>query len=219
MNFYFLSLLLKNYRSSDVRIKLYHFLRLSIFPLQSFFSTFQQIEAEFTESHSNIISIGCGYGTIETLLAILHPKLNIVGCDISKTRITTANKATDHISNLSFIQICATSIDVSSFDTVICNDILHHLEETTQIQLLKKITRHNIQRIVIKDVDLFPYWKYIWSYLHDFLVSGYPLNYKSSLFFRKYLENAGFTVIFTRVDSWQPYNHYIIFAHKTSGIL
>lgn len=203
--------LLRNYKTKNIYIQLYHFLRLSIFPLKSFFLVFQKIK-----HGSNIISIGCGYGTIETLLAIFYPKIHITGCDTSVSRILAAQNSTKHLQNLSFIQVDASSINLDLFDTIICNDILHHLEDTSQTKLLKKISQNNIKSIIIKDVDLFPRWKYMWNYFHDFIMAGPPLNYKPSSFFDEYLKNVGFFTTLTRLDIWQPYNHYILYAHKTN---
>ncbi len=80
--------------------------------------------------HSRVLSLGCGIGDTELLLA---PHVGeLVGLDLSPLAIKQATLDAKGIKNLRFIEgtLESANIEPSSFDVVIAIFFLHHLPDT-----------------------------------------------------------------------------------------
>ena len=199
------------YLYPSVIVRLYTFLRLSIFPM----SWFEELVKDLK---GTTLCLGCGYGVLETLLALGNPKLSITASDLDKKRITIAQKSVRGVSNINFQVLDVTKIvPVSDYDVIIFADLLHHLGKGEQEKLLNILLRmlKSGGTLIMKDVDTTPRWKYWWNYVHDSLVAGQPLNYKSAEHYMQYLRNKNNYVQITRYSRWWlPYNHYALIVKK-----
>lgn len=208
--FYYLDNILHQvflYKTGNYFVKFYIFLRLLIFPTDWFSDLMNDLNGE-------VLSLGCGYGILESVLAIHHPNLIFMASDFSPKRIMTAANATKDIPNISFMLEDAIRFqDNKKYNNVLLIDLLHHLPDGEQLILLDKIWEVVLPGgiIMIKDVDTKPKWKYLWNYLHDYLMAGFPLTYYDSDFYIKYFKRKGALVSFyTPTQFHSPYNHYVI---------
>ena len=93
-------------------------------------------------------------------------------------------------------------------------DILHHLDEPTQVALIAFLAKH-VKTLIIKDIDTTPRYKYLWNYFHDRYVMGNEiLCFLGSARIRSELEKNGFTVESHKISSPFPYPHYMFVAHR-----
>jgi 2-polyprenyl-3-methyl-5-hydroxy-6-metoxy-1,4-benzoquinol methylase len=164
------------------------------------------------------LCLGCGYGVLETLLALSNPQLFITASDLDEKRIAMAKKAVHDVPNINFQVLDVTKIVPSgNYDVIIFADLLHHLGKGEQEKLLD-ILLAMLKRggtLIMKDVDTTPRWKYWWNYLHDSLMAGQPLNYKSSDYYSQYFRDKKNNVKMTKYARWWlPYNHYALIVKK-----
>lgn len=199
------------YDAPNLRVRLYNWLRLIIFPINWLVEVVGPLEG-------TVVCVGCGYGIIETILAIKNSQANFVASDVNAGRIVLAQSATKHVDNISFRVGDATRFRYDSpVDAACLIDLLHHLKEGNQVNLLDKIWRivRPGGKIIIKDVDTSPRWKYYWNHLHDRLMAGLPLTYKPSSFYLDYFTHKGAMTDYSRPESFHsPYNHYLLIAVK-----
>lgn len=198
-----------SYNSNGTR--LYTALRLCIFPVTWF-------EALAKNLQGKTFCLGCGYGVLETLLALGNSKLDITASDLDEKRIEVAKKAVRSVPNISFQVLDVTKIVPSDkYDVIIFADLLHHLGKGEQEKLLDILLGmlKDSGTMIMKDVDITPRWKYWWNYAHDSLMAGQPLNYKSAEYYANYLRKKNNIVQITRYDRWWlPYNHYALVVKK-----
>lgn len=91
----------------------------------------------------SVLSLGCGRGWFETLLA--EHADHVLGVDLSPESIADAEAlvARKGIDNVEFVcaDVCSFEFD-RSFDTVVCVAFLHHLSDRECLELLSRIHRH-----------------------------------------------------------------------------
>lgn len=85
-----------------------------------------------TES-AQLISIGCGSGSHEIMLATMNPRLKITGYDFAQDQIHLANQkvVSENLKNIEFIKrdIYQVSFDMHSVDIFLFNASLHHISD------------------------------------------------------------------------------------------
>lgn len=200
------------YRFPSFGVGVYSFLRLMVFPIDWFEDLLNNLRGE-------ALCLGCGYGVLETFVALSNCTLKITASDLDGKRIESANKAIRNVPNISFQVLDVTKMkEVSQYDVVVFADLLHHLangEQEKLLDILLGILKDG-GTMVMKDVDVIPRWKYWWNYLHDYLMAGQPLNYKSSEYYIDYLKKKNCKVLLTRYSRWWlPYNHFALVVKKS----
>lgn len=93
------------------------------------------------KSHSNVLEIGCGIGTVSSLIIKNTPSGKFVGCDISPKSIELARKFNPQKS-AEFI--CTDMSDFETnlkFDFVVFPDVLEHIPVEEHNQLFERISR------------------------------------------------------------------------------
>lgn len=202
----------KHYKTPKFGAKIYNILRLSIFPLDWFSSITKELKGE-------VLCLGCGYGILETLLAIMNPKIRFIASDFDVERIEIAKKATRDIKNIKFEVADATAFrGKKQYQSILMIDLLHHLPFGEQEILLDKLWRSLKPNgiVVIKDVDTKPAFGYHWNMLHDRLMAGLPLVYHPSSHYIDYLKSKVAQVAINRPKLFlSPYNHYCLIAKKS----
>lgn len=207
-----LDILLVHYNTKSWKARIYHRLRLLIFPVDWLVSLMPK--------KGTVLCLGCGYGTLEILVALKNSRLNIVASDISKQRIKIARKSVVDVPNITFSVLDVTSYQSKSkFDYIAFFDLLHHLAEGEQIRFLEHVWSSLASggTLIMKDVDTRPKWKYVWNLVHDRLMAGLPLTYYSSKFYISYFKSKGAKVDLKIPNGFRsPYNHYALIVTKPS---
>ncbi len=92
-----------------------------------------------------VLEIGCGTGILSKYLLRVSPQLNICGIDISPKAIGKAKKDLKRYSNAEFREgdICRLPYKDNSFDIVIGNSILHHVDAKKALKEAKRVLKSN----------------------------------------------------------------------------
>lgn len=93
-------------------------------------------------THSSIIDIGCGPGTVLRIIRKQRPDLHLTGIDIDPEIIATARRKADGM-NISFVEGSADTLPVAdrSADTIISSLVFHHLSTDTKRAALRGVRR------------------------------------------------------------------------------
>jgi trans-aconitate 2-methyltransferase len=103
---------------------------------------FKKLKQIGLNSNSNVLEIGCGIGTVSSLIIPFINSGKFVGCDISPKSIELAKKFNPQ-SNASFV--CTDMTDFESdvkFDFVVFPDVLEHIPVEEHNALFERISRH-----------------------------------------------------------------------------
>jgi SAM-dependent methyltransferase len=191
------------YPPQSAWVRLYFLVRFLICP-------FWRVESVVPES-GVIVDIGCGYGLFANLLAVRSGARHVIGCDIDAARINVARSSVRGRNNIcfSFANEVAT---VPSCDAVTLLDVLHHVAPDTRLRLLQEIFQKLRPggALVIKDIDKTPHFKYLWNYLHDWIMThGKPSYYLGNLEMSRLLQEIGFVVVPEPLETHGPYPHIL----------
>jgi len=192
--------------------KLYIKLRPKIVP-------FETIEKQVPQN-GTIIDIGCGFGIFAYFLAKKSKERKVIGIDLIEKRIKTAKKIFDDCQNLDFFCGDITDIQIPKADVITAIDLLHHIPDSN---LQKKLLQscHSVLsdsgKLIVKDLDRRPLWKYWWNWIHDFLMTkGGPTLYLDRNSLENLIEKAGFRITQIKEIRGDPYAHILCVAEKLS---
>lgn len=163
-----------------------------------------------------IYEIGSGFGGLAGDLANSSVKRTVIGLDIDKDKIKSANNAM-RLSNLEFKAANAVEYKFQTCQGVVMSDFLHHLNFVSQEKLLRKfkgkLSKYGV--LIIKEIDLADGWRMIMSRMWDFLF--YPedkIYYRSQAAWLQLLEDLGFKVAVTREVPWFPGSTFLYICQK-----
>ncbi len=175
------------------------------------------LDAELRGRSGRVLSLGSGLCMLERYLAEQNPNLEFVGIDLDEDKVdliarNPAPQPPGHPSTLGD----ATAIDEPAvYDTVLICDALHHFPAEMHARVAQSVAAALVPggRVIVKDLDVAPRWKYHWNRLHDRLVAGpepiycRPIDEMAQMF-----ESAGLVVEEQRrLDhAAAPYAHYLI---------
>ena len=165
-----------------------------------------------------IVDIGCGYGIFASYIASKSTKRNVIGIDLNKKRIFLAKKKFSNIANLKFICNNITSSEIPHADGITAIDVIHHIPtlelQTSLLKTCFSVLGEN-GKLIIKDVDTKPLWKYLFNWIHDYLMTrGEPVLYNSQNTFKNLLEKTGFELEKKMNIKNYPYSHVLFIAKK-----
>lgn len=205
-------ILKKHYRTDKAGVHLYNFLRLSIFPVNWLSELVGELKT------GTVLCLGCGFGTLETILAVQNPHLQFVASDLNTGRIEHASRVVKHVPNIHFTAEDATKLKIDQqYDAILYIDLMHHLAKGEQEKLIDKlwVRLKPGGTLIMKDVDTTPRWKYWWNFVHDSLMAGAPLTYYPSSFYNNYFTSLGARVTEHYPHRFHsPYNHYALMVRK-----
>ena len=163
-----------------------------------------------------IYEIGSGFGVLAAYLAFCAPQRQVVGIDFDKEKIKTA-KSEWKDTNISFVWADALTYPYKQFQGAILSDFLHHLEYTSQEEILKRLAKKVAKRgtVIIKEIDkndgIFTLCSRLWDYLfypHD------KIYYRSKQELSQLLSTLGFIVKVKRQVRWFPGSTYVFICKK-----
>ena len=196
------------YPSVPPFIRLYFGLRFLVCP-------FRQVEAAVPTS-GIIVDVGCGYGLFANLLALRSATRQVIGCDTDASRINIAGSSVGDRRNICFSVSKEVTV-LPCCDAVTLVDVLHHIAPDVRLKLLREIYRQLRPEgcLVIKDIDKTPRCKYLWNYLHDFVMTrGAPCHYLANFEMCRLLEDVGFLVVAEPLKTRDPYPHILYRCRK-----
>ena len=85
---------------------------------------------------AKVLDLGCGYGFMSYMLALLSPDREVTGIDYDDGKIEVAQHGYLRPGNLAFERGDITQVSVDGYDTVIIADVLHYLTALTQKETL-----------------------------------------------------------------------------------
>lgn len=93
---------------------------------------------ELIPMKADIVDIGCGFGPLPYMLAMLSDERHIVGIDYDEDKIAVAQNGYARTEALEFICADAITYPLPESDVFILNDMLHYMNEDSQQILLNK---------------------------------------------------------------------------------
>lgn len=141
--------------------------------LRSIICPFDKI-IESIPNDGEFLDIGSGYGTFCFILSKERPKMKITGMELDKKRVNTANSRVADNSNLKFIRGNIMNFSTNKrFDVITCLDLIHHIPTKDHLVVLKKINEllKDNGLLIIKEMNDKPLYKYLWNYVHDFIMT------------------------------------------------
>jgi len=102
-----------------------------------------------------ITDIGCGYGFLPTMLALVTDGRKVLGIDYDESKIITARYCTEDLENLKFINEDVLTVHFPQSDVIILSDVLHYMSKEKQRLLLEKcfsvLNQDGI--VIVRDAD------------------------------------------------------------------
>lgn len=138
------------YRGTKIKLRIMDFLTQSRFPrlwllMQNSIGgnvSKQKLATEFYVGQKRVLEIGCSVGNISAAF-LAFPQITFTGIDIDKHAIALAKKRFHDKPNFKF---CLSSLQElarqgETFDYVLFAGILHHVNDTTGLQLIRDAVR------------------------------------------------------------------------------
>lgn len=188
--------------------RIYAFIRSKILPIKAI--------NKFIPKNGRILDVGCGYGLTTTYFAKSQKNRIVIGSEINSKRINIARKISKNIPNISF-KVNNLLPKNQKFDTIIAIDLLHHIS-TSEKKIFLNECKQNLNTnglLIIKDIDTKPFLKFLWTYIHDLLLTKFkPLDFYSSPKMSSFLKCHKFRIIKQRVLKNILYPHIIYICKK-----
>jgi 2-polyprenyl-3-methyl-5-hydroxy-6-metoxy-1,4-benzoquinol methylase len=202
----------RTYKKAPLPTQAFLAARIALLPLRP-------ILDEINIHEGRVISLGCGYGLLEQVIAREFPRLEIIGVEFDSSRVELANRASIESPQVRFTQGDASSFldEATTAQLCLAVDLLHHLSDEKQQNLVSNLfaaTRADT-KIVVKDIARTPSWMHTWNSAHDRIVSGEVTNCKEPEEMMTILSAAGFQhVDGLRLRRFDPYPHYMVTATR-----
>lgn len=109
----------------------------------------------------SVLDAGCGEGFVVDFLARRNPELKLVGVDLSDAAVAYANTHFGDKARFRTGSIYKLPFSDRSFDTVLCSEVLEHLDDPSKaVEELKRVARN----YVLITVPLEPYFQWLNSF-------------------------------------------------------
>jgi 1-acyl-sn-glycerol-3-phosphate acyltransferase len=104
---------------------------------------------------AKVIDLGCGYGFLDLMLAMVSPQRNIIGVDFDEEKIKVAQNSSIRRKGVSFVAADVTSFQLENADVFLILDTLHYFSRDKQIALIKDCISHlnTNGKILIRDAN------------------------------------------------------------------
>lgn len=104
---------------------------------------------------ASITNLGCGYGTLDYMLAMLSPDRTILAIDYDENKIEVAQHGFLENDRVHFVQADITKYELPKSDVFVMCDVLHYMDAENQRQMIRKCTEalNEGGLIVIRDAN------------------------------------------------------------------
>ena len=170
-----------------------------------------------------ILDLGCGDGIFVNYLATTSPKRDLIGIEVNKDRLKTANRG---LKNTKFLVGSVLTESFSKVDVITMIHLLHHLpSKKSQEELIEK-TYKSLRmggKLIIAEVSEKPLLKYFLSWVVDAFVVPMLFEgkfFSGDIFYRKDAEwknlllKYGFKVQSMSLQKGKPFSHSLFVATK-----
>lgn len=124
--------------------------------LESFYETL--VEAVGETKCESLLDAGCGEGFVVDLLAKAYPDVKITGIDVSEEAIEFAKKNFGDSARFRPGSVYKLPFSDKSFDTVLCSEVLEHLDDPNRaVAELRRVARN----YVVISVPHEPYFQWL----------------------------------------------------------
>lgn len=196
----------------DIYLKLYDKLRSIICPFDKII--------KYIPKDGELLDIGSGYGTFCFILSTERPRMKITGIEMDKKRVSTANSRVTDGSNLKFVHGDIVNFSINKrFDIITCLDLIHHIPMKYHQSIFKRINEllKDNGLLIVKDMDDKPFYKYLWNYVHDCIMTrSMKMYYVPKDEMIKLLETNGFAIEYVKDISNLLYAHYVIVCKRST---
>jgi trans-aconitate methyltransferase len=205
------------YRVTPKPVQLHVNLRLRLFPFDKLL--------EYIPTNGTIVDLGCGHGVWIFYLARRYPRVSLIGVDPdqAKIKIATEIAAQNKISNTRFITGYAEKASLPECDLVSLIDVMYLIPYDEQYQIIETAVSalKPSGRILVKEMDSTPRWKYAWNWMEEVLaVRLFNITVGDHFYFRsvpewiKLLTQFGLTVKTKRIDQGYLHPHVLLYGVK-----
>ncbi len=109
-----------------------------------------QLKRVGLEPNHQVLEIGCGIGTLTSLLASHLKQGHVMAADISPGSVEVGKKMLANVSNITWVVTDMSDFDRSEkFDFVVLPDVLEHIPQENHAALFKTIAAHSHARTVV----------------------------------------------------------------------
>lgn len=171
-------------------------------------------------SNGTILDIGCGTGIFANFLALSSEDRDVVGIDISKSKLNIASSTVGSRNNIKFINGDINQLNLDNINAVVMSDFLHHLNGTNQNKILNNLflKLQSNGKLLIKEINAEDGLRYFASFMADKII--YPNDECSFLAKSKlieYLSNLGFKVETKKTLRHIPLSTNLYICKKTDN--
>jgi 1-acyl-sn-glycerol-3-phosphate acyltransferase len=151
---------------------------------------------------ARIADLGCGYGFLSIMLALVSRNRNITGIDYDEGKIAVAATAAGGLERVRFLAADISESDPPPADVYVLNDVLHYLPEDEQLKVLGRCLERLPEQgmVILRDADAglgkrtlftrFTEWQS--TRIFRFNKTRYRLTYLKSTILEEFLEKKGF---------------------------
>jgi len=175
---------------------------------------------------SNVLDVGCGGGLLLFLLTAYDPGARGTGIDVSPSSIGFAQRtllvhSSDLLKRLSFLHLDATKPwPVGTFDVVSLVDVVHHVPQAKQLDVLREALTHVKPGglLLYKDMCDAPWALAAANRAHDLLLTQQWIRYLPIEAVEQWAGDAGLDLIDSRQLRRYWYGHELrLFRRKSAS--
>jgi cyclopropane fatty-acyl-phospholipid synthase-like methyltransferase len=186
--------------------------RIAILPLGA-------LDADLRGLRGRVLSVGAGHGLLERYLAEINPAVAVVALELEEDRVRVAEATAELAPRVRMRAADVRTLEgPADVDAVLAVDLMHHLDLSAQVALLRAVANRLVDGgvLLVKDIARTPRWRWAVNRLHDRIVAGPgPINCLEPEDMATLIAGAGLTVEdVRRLSHPSPYPHYLVRARR-----
>jgi SAM-dependent methyltransferase len=163
---------------------------------RSSITPFGALDAELRQLKGRIVSLGSGHGMVERYLALVNPDVDVVGIELDGSRVDAAAGSAARFPRVDIRQGDVRDLgDLGTLDGAVAVDLFHHVprdDHAAVVTALAQCLRPG-SRVLVKEMDVDPAWKYQWNRWHDRVVNRTDVQCRAPHDLAALFQEAGFT--------------------------
>lgn len=129
-NPYFRDAIIKNYIYKGPVLEWYMRVKLR---MERWYDTYDRL----LPRNGHIVDLGCGYGAMSYMLAMLSDQRQVTGVDYDQNKIALAENCFAKNENIEFIHADICNFDIPAADAYVISDVLHYIDRESQQRVIK----------------------------------------------------------------------------------